>query len=93
MRWMSPTDVIWSKGVGDFCDFAGTRAYRIGATESTHPDSFFVRHYAQAHGLIWVRLGTGSRFGLSCDLDAFVKMALPTIVKPFILGWRSVGSL
>lgn len=85
LRWMAPADVIWSKGVGDFCDFAGTRAYRVDWTEATQYGSFFETHYAGAHGLVWVRLGTVARDGRSCDLDNFVRIALPTITRPFIL--------
>lgn len=85
LRWMPPADIIWSKGVGDFCDFAGTRAYRIDWTEATQSDAFFMMHYAGAHGLVWVRLGTVARDGRACDLDTFVRVALPTISRPFIL--------
>lgn len=82
---MAPADIIWSKGVGDFCDVAGNRAYRVGGTETTQPDSFFETHYAGAHGLVWVRLGTVARDGRRCDLDNFVRAALPTITRPFVL--------
>ena len=85
LRWMASADVIWSKGVGDFCDFAGTRAYRRDWTEATQPDAFFARNYEQAHGLVWVRLGTVARHGHACDLDTFARVALPTITRPFIL--------
>ena len=85
LRWMASADIIWSKGVGDFCDFAGTRAYRRDWTEATQPEAFFARHYAEAHGLVWVRLGTVARDGRTCDLDTFAHVALSTIKKPFIL--------
>jgi len=71
--------------VGDLCDFAGTRAYRLSPTESTRDDAFFAENYAGAGGLVWVRLGTVSRVGHTCDLDTFVKVVLPTIGKPFVL--------
>ncbi|MFN3546373.1 MAG: hypothetical protein ACK4U0_02695 [Mesorhizobium sp.] len=82
---MTSADIIWSKGVGDFCDVAGTRAYRRDWTESTRPGAFFARYYSEAYGLVWVRLGTVARDGRTCDLDTFVRVALPTIKKPFIL--------
>lgn len=82
---MSPADILWSKGIGDFCDFAGTRAYRIAGTESTQPAEFFARTYAGAHGLVWVRLGTVAREGRACDLDTFAETVLPTIDRPFVL--------
>jgi len=85
LRRMKPADVIWSKGVGDFCDFAGTRAYRTDWTEATQPAEFFAWHYAGAHGLVWVRLGTVARDGRTCDLDTFVAVALPSITEPFVL--------
>lgn len=85
LRWMKSADIIWSKGVGEFCDFAGTPAYRRDWTEATASDAFFYSHYGGAHGLVWVRLGTVARQGRTCDLDTFARVALPTIEKPFIL--------
>lgn len=85
LRWMGPAGILWSKGVGDFCDFAGTRAYRTAGTETTQPADFFARSYAGAHGLVWVRLGTIARVGRACDLDAFAETALPGIDRPFVL--------
>jgi hypothetical protein len=85
LRWMDSADIIWSKGVGDFCDFAGTRAYRRDGTEATRPDAFFARHYDRARGLVWVRLSTMARDGHACDLDSFARVALPTMTEPFIL--------
>lgn len=79
------TPLLWSKGIGDHCDYAGPRWYRLAQTENTQPESFFAEHYRQAHGLVWVRLGTVSRHGVTCDLDSFVTAALPSIAKPFIL--------
>jgi hypothetical protein len=76
---------IWSKGISRSCDFSGSPAYWLEDTESCQPESFFREHYADAGGLVWVRLGTRSRDGLSCDLDHFVRGALPTIRKPFAL--------
>ena len=85
LRWMPPADIIWSKGVGDFCDVAGPWKYRRGRTDSTQSDAFFPRHYGAAAGLVWVRLGTIAREGQACDLDRFAKVALPHITRPFIL--------
>jgi len=78
-------DVLWSKGYSQFCDFRGSDAYRLDATESHRSSEYFRRHYAGAHGLVWVRLGTGARDGLPCDLDSFAHGALPTIRRPFAL--------
>lgn len=85
LRRMAPADLVWSKGVGDFCDVAGSRAYRRSLTESTRSDAFFARHYRAAHGLVWVRLGTVARTGHDCDLDRFARVALPRITRPFVL--------
>lgn len=85
LRRMTAADMLWSKGVGDFCDYAGTRAYRTDWTEATRPADFFARAYSGAHGLVWVRLGTIARDGRTCDLDTFASVVLPTIGKPFVL--------
>jgi hypothetical protein len=79
------SSLIWSKGIGELCDFAGPRWYRLAPTESTQPEAFFAEHYEGAHGLVWLRLGTGARDNLTCDLDTFAKVALPTITRPFLL--------
>jgi hypothetical protein len=76
---------LWSKGIGEYCDFQGPDSYRLAATESCQPEEFFLRHYVGAHGLVWVRLSTQARAGLVCDLDNFVHAALPTINRPFAL--------
>lgn len=85
LRSFRSPQLLWSKGVGDFCDFAGPRWYRHAQTERTQPESFFTQHYQGAHGLVWLRLGTVARENRICDLDTFVKVALPTISKPFLL--------
>ncbi len=85
LRNFHSPQLLWSKGTGEFCDFAGPGWYRNAHTESTQPESFFTRHYHGAHGLVWVRLGTVARENRICDLDTFVKVALPTISKPFLL--------
>lgn len=76
---------LWSKGIGRYCDFRGTETYWCEETESCQPESFFSRYYAGAQGLVWVRLSTRSRDNRPCDLDHFVRGALPTIQKPFVL--------
>jgi len=76
---------LWSKGISRYCDFKGPDTYWREATESCRSESFFRRHYAGAGGVVWVRLSTQSRDGKPCDLDNFVRGALPTIRKPFIL--------
>lgn len=77
--------LLWSKGTGAFCDFGGPAWYRCANTESVQPASFFAEHYRGARGLVWLRLGTVARDNRVCDLDVFVKTALPTICEPFVL--------
>lgn len=76
---------LWSKGISRHCDFKGPNAYRREDTESCQPETFFRKYYEDARGLVWVRLSTLSRDGKACDLDNFVRGALPTIRKPFAL--------
>jgi hypothetical protein len=82
---ISPADVLWSKGISQLCDFKGPNSYWLDPTESRHSESFFLNHYAGASGLVWVRLSTLARDGATCDLDYFVRAALPTIGRPFAL--------
>jgi len=76
---------LWSKGISQYCDFKGPESYWREETESCQPESFFRQYYAGANGLVWVRLSTQSRDGKHCDLDNFVRGALPAIQKPFVL--------
>jgi hypothetical protein len=76
---------LWSIGISQHCDFRGPDSYWREGAETCQPESFFHRYYADTHGLAWVRLGTSSRLGLRCDLDNFVRAALPSIQKPFVL--------
>jgi hypothetical protein len=76
---------LWSRGISQYCDFAGPSTYWRQSTESCQSAQFFRRHYSDAHGLVWVRLGTRARDGTSCDLDTFVREALPAIRRPFAL--------
>jgi hypothetical protein len=76
---------LWSKGISQYCDFRGPDSYWREETESCQSESFFRRYYEGASGLVWVRLSTISRDGKTCDLDNFVRGALPTIRKPFAL--------
>ncbi len=78
-------ELLWSKGIGAFCDFAGPRSYRLAPTESTQTEAFFLRHFRGAHGVVWVRLSTLSRVRHPCDLDTFARVVLPTIEAPFTL--------
>ena len=76
----------WSKGTAAHCDFRGPTGYDLAPTEdSCQPEAFFREHYRRAHGLVWIRLSTRARDGKSCDLDHFVRGALPSIRKPFAL--------
>lgn len=77
--------VLWSKGWALHCDVRGPEDYWRAPTESLRPATFFARHYSEARGLVWVRLGTAARDGVACDLDCFVREALPTIREPFAL--------
>ncbi|MET2829131.1 hypothetical protein [Mesorhizobium shangrilense] len=85
LRFLGVPPVLWSKGIGHFCDFAGPDWYRYEPTESTQSQLFFQQHYSGAHGLVWVRLSTRARYTQGCDLDTFAKVVLPTIEAPFIL--------
>ncbi|WP_171026137.1 hypothetical protein [Mesorhizobium comanense] len=85
LRFLDVPPVLWSQGIGHFCDFAGPDWYRCAPTESTRSDAFFRKHYGAAHGIVWVRLSTLARNPQSCDLDTFARIALPTINAPFIL--------
>ena len=76
---------LWSKGISQHCDFKGPDSYWRENTESCQSESFFRQHYAGASGVVWVRLSTRSREGVPCDLDNFVRGALPTIRQPFVL--------
>lgn len=76
---------LWSRGISQFCDFKGPASYWREETESCQSESFFNKHYAGANGVVWVRLGTQSRHGKPCDLNNFVRGALPTIQEPFVL--------
>jgi len=76
---------LWSKGISRYCDFRGPDFYWLEETETCQPESFFRKYYTGASGLVWVRLSTRSRDGMPCDLDNFVRGALPTIRKPFAL--------
>lgn len=76
---------LWSKGYARHCDFAGPAGYWLADTESVQTAEMFRDSYAEAHGLVWVRLGTGRRDGRVIDLDLFVRHALPSIRRPFIL--------
>lgn len=76
---------LWSKGISQYCDFAGPETYWLQGTECQQSAQFFRQHYANASGVIWVRLGTKSRDAEFCDLDLFVGEALPTIRQPFAL--------
>ncbi|WP_245279151.1 hypothetical protein [Mesorhizobium loti] len=85
LRFFSVPPVLWSQGIGHFCDFAGPDWYRCTPTESAQSEAFFRDHYSGAHGIVWVRLSSLARVQRNCDLDTFTRIALPTIKAPFIL--------
>jgi hypothetical protein len=76
---------LWSKGISRYCDYKGPDSYWRSATESCQSESFFRQYYNDASGVVWVRLSTQSVDGKPCDLDNFVRGALPTIREPFVL--------
>jgi hypothetical protein len=78
-------DLLWSKGTPAHCDVHGPPEYALDGTETCQPKAFFRKHYRRASGLVWVRMSGRARRGESCDLDRFVRAALPTIRKPFAL--------
>ena len=80
-----PLPVLWSKGISRLCDVHGPASYWCAPTESVQPDGFFREHYANAAGLVWVRLGSHGRTEAQTDLDRFAEEALPTIRQPFVL--------
>ena len=84
-RRSADVDLIWSKGTAAHCDVRGPAEYALAPTESCRPESFFGEHYRRAKGLVWVRLSARARHGKPCDLDHFVRAALPTIRRPFAL--------
>ena len=90
MNSLSPTvarclPYLWSKGISQYCDFAGPRTYWLQGTECQQSAQFFGQHYANARGVVWVRLGTKSRDAQLCDLDMFVEETLPTVHQLFSL--------
>ncbi|WP_224570195.1 hypothetical protein [Mesorhizobium sp. ES1-4] len=85
LRFFSVPPVLWSQGIGHFCDFAGPGWYRYAPTETAQSDAFFQDHYSGAHGIVWVRLSTLARIPRNCDIDTFARVALPTIKAPFVL--------
>jgi hypothetical protein len=77
--------LLWSKGISRYCDCKGPVTYWLKPTESCQTAEFFEKYYGNASGIVWVRLSTCSKYGERCDLDNFVRGALPTIHSPFIL--------
>ena len=80
-----PSPWLWSKGLARHCDFRGPAGYWLAPTENVESPTMFRRHYAAAHGLVWVRLGTRARDLRSSDIDHFAQAALPHIRRPFVL--------
>lgn len=85
VRWSPVPDLLWSKGTAARCDCSGPPWYRFRGTESLQREDFFARHYADAHGLVWVRLSSGSRLGRPCDLDSFARSVLPRLRRAIVL--------
>ena len=83
LRRYAVPSCLWSKGYSRFCDCRGPARYWVADTESCQSEAFFRRHYRNAHGLVWIRLGSRSKNGHTCDLDNFVRGALQTIAAPF----------
>lgn len=76
---------LWSKGISQYCDNRGPDGYWLADTESCQSEAFFREFYSGASGLVWVRLSTKAKDGAACDLDHFVRGALPTIREHFAL--------
>ena len=85
LPYLRVPSLLWSKGIARFCDFAGPRWYPYAPTESVQTEAFFRKHYSEACGVVWVRLSTLARESLTCDLDIFAQVVLPTIRAPFTL--------
>lgn len=87
---------LWAKGYARHCDFGGPSGYWRAGTDDVQPEELFRDAYAGAQGLVWVRQGTASTHGRVNDLDHFVRHALPSIRRPFVLltgdGFVSVPS-
>lgn len=77
--------LLWSKGIARLCDVRGPEDYWLAPTESVRDAAFFRAYYTDAHGLVWLRLGTRTRYGEENDIDHFVESALPTVKRPFVL--------
>ncbi|MGE0060161.1 MAG: hypothetical protein AB7P33_13025 [Dehalococcoidia bacterium] len=90
-RTFNPNDLgevqpfLWSKGIASLCDVHGPAGYWQSPTESVAEPALFDEWYGAAHGVVWVRMGTGARVQRVTDLDLFVRHALPTITRPFVL--------
>lgn len=80
-----PLPCLWSKGLCRVCDFPPGDEYWLQTTERATDEGRFVAGMAGGGGLIWVRLGTHSRFGAEVDLDAFAMRVLPQLRRPFVL--------
>jgi hypothetical protein len=78
-------DILWSKGIPSFCDFAGPTWYQFADTESLQSESFFTEHYKNAQGILWLRLATGARDGKLTDIDIFARSVLHTLQHPVVL--------
>jgi hypothetical protein len=76
-------DLLWSKGVAADC--VGPFFYRRLPTEHLAGKWLFRLFYSGAAGLVWVRLGSRSGAGQTCDLDRFVEVALPRVKRRFVL--------
>ena len=88
LLWSAPPragDLLWSNGTAAYCDVHGPPEYAMAPTESCQPETFFREHYRRARGLVWVRLSSRTRYGKPCDLDHFVRAALPSVRRSFAL--------
>lgn len=69
--WEFPhrVDLLWSKGLGLHCDHRWDEQYWSYSTEHRCGDEYFVRHWVDCAGLVYVRLGSGKSAEDQAELD------------------------
>lgn len=86
--WELPTwvDVLWSKGFALHCDQRWGSEYWNFPTERRSGDEYFVKHWSDCSGLVFVRLGTakGPQDRDEIDLAAFARQ-LSRLKNPVVL--------
>ena len=82
---LSETGVLWSKGIGSFCDYNGGPDYLFAHTETFSDKDYFVESYKGCRNLVWLRLSTRPKKQMECDLDLFANEVLQQIDSDFVL--------